>query len=128
MALIKPDRSEISARLKPGVYRARVQRIEPYTTQKGKSAINVFWETAGNSDPNNNGGQVRQLVMMEGKGAFRFDEIIEAFTGEEYKGEPVESEKLVGREAELVLAWQVDQDQKVSDKWTQVESVGRVQK
>lgn len=110
MALIKPDFSEVTGAIPPGVYSARVKDCEAKTGKtSGSTYLNWKLELFGNPDVNNR--IVFMATPVTGKGAFRLKELYKAAMGEELEdGQQFDTESLLTREVTVTLVEGKDQD------------------
>lgn len=109
MALIKPDWSEETKPVQPGVYAARVKDGEIKTSKAGNTYVNWKLELFGTPEVNN------RVVFLStptgGPGIFRLAELYKAATGQEMdRNAPFDTDMLISREVTVTLVEGKDQN------------------
>lgn len=101
--LVKPDFSEIKDEVGPGTYRVRVVKGEPGEWQSGTKYVAWSLSTTDEAEAKNNGRMIFYRTPITGKGAFMFQRLYKALTGEAITGE-FDTEQLYGRECVVTVA------------------------
>lgn len=110
MGLIKPDWTEETTPVQPGVYSARIKDCEVKTGKdSGKPYGNWKLELYGSPEVNN------RVIFMStpfgGKGIFRLGELYKAATGQEIdKNAQFDTDMLIGKEVTVTLVEGKDQN------------------
>jgi hypothetical protein len=106
--LVTPNFSEVTDKVGPGIYKARIidSKVDTWAGRDGKpNTTYIGWtlETFGETEDKNNGRRIFHNTPIEGKGAFRLQDFYRAATGLECTGE-FDRTMLHGTEVELTIA------------------------
>jgi hypothetical protein len=109
--------------VEPGVYNARIDKVEPKTSKAGTPYLQwgmvIFGATGAMEKFNNR--RISTMTMMEGKGAGRLQELLKATVGLPEKGQGFDTDALLGKEVTVTLVKSIKPDG--SEGWPDVKSI-----